>query len=149
MSTNNTTSTTSTNNTNLLEETLEDIKEAEHKIREIEFVGSLEAEVKISWSKFRSLAKETNYDGGYGSVEVISDLIIVFNDGCQLVRHEYDGSECWQHIPSPAHRPEGESKTLKESCYKSYKVTRLSYGEDDSYGRNLADANNSAKLQVT
>lgn len=41
-----------------------------------------------------------DYDGGYGSQEL--EGIIVFEDNSWLSRHEYDGSECWQHNSCPS-----------------------------------------------
>lgn len=47
---------------------------------------------------FKKLAKETNYDYGYGASKIAEDLIIE-GKGFRLVRGEYDGSEWWDYIP--------------------------------------------------
>ena len=46
---------------------------------------------------FKKLAKETNYDNGYGAVEIAEDLIIE-GKGFRMIRGEYDGSEWWDYI---------------------------------------------------
>ena len=62
---------------------------------------------RISWDNFVSVAKETNYDNGFGAQEVAMDLVLV-GDDFWLEREEYDGSEGWafKQIPLPVRRVE-------------------------------------------
>ena len=63
-------------------------------IKDIVFIGSEKSGHKCSWARFRKLA-DFDYDSGYGSQKIATDLIIVFSDGAKMWRHEYDGAENW------------------------------------------------------
>lgn len=82
---------------NLLEETIEKIKEAGLNIEDIIFIGSKDGRYRCTWEEFLVLANR-EYDEGYGSNEVASDLIILFKDNSRMYRGEYDGSEWWDVI---------------------------------------------------
>lgn len=56
---------------------------------------------RISIEKFIEIAKKTNYDPGYGSQKIASDLILLMKDGSMYISGEYDGSEWWQYICIP------------------------------------------------
>ena len=83
---------------NLLHETTNDIRESGHTPADIIFIGSEDSGHQCSWDEFKELA-DVKYDNGYGAQEVASDLIIVFSDGSQMWRREYDGSESWYYSP--------------------------------------------------
>jgi len=89
---------------NLLAETVSDIMESGHGPGDIVFIGSLDTGHRCTWAEFQTLAN-IEYDGGFGSQKVAHDLRIVFSDGTQMWRHEYDGSESW-HFSHPAVIPE-------------------------------------------
>lgn len=89
---------------NLLKETEESIASSGHTPADIVFIGSEESGHCCTWEQFRALANR-NYDSGYGSPEVATDLIIVFSDGQKLWRGEYDGSEWWE-FSTPFKMPE-------------------------------------------
>lgn len=84
---------------NLLTETIEDIKESGHSIKDVHFIGSKDGKYSITWQEFEQLA-DIEYDNGYGAPEVATDLIIQFTDRSYLQRNEYDGSEWWSY-PKP------------------------------------------------
>ncbi len=85
--------------TNLLEETINDIRNAELSIDNIIFIGSSDGEYECTWQEFKLLA-DAEYDSGYGGQEVMQDIIIIFADGSKMLRGEYDGSEWWDiHKP--------------------------------------------------
>lgn len=84
---------------NLLEETKEAIEESGHWPSEILFIGSERSGHECTWEQFCVLADE-DYEAGYGSPKVAQDLVIAFGDGDMLRRHEYDGSEWWEHFPA-------------------------------------------------
>lgn len=79
---------------NLLLETIKDIASSKHTQDQIVFIGSQETGYSCTWDEFSVLANR-EYNPGYGGQEVAHDLIIVFKDGGQLQRMEYDGSEWW------------------------------------------------------
>lgn len=80
----------------LLRETINDIKLSGHTLENIIFIGSEKSGHACSWEEFKAIAN-INYDSGFGSQEIASDLIIVFSDGTKMWRHEYDGSEQWKY----------------------------------------------------
>lgn len=82
--------------TNFLEETIESIKDSNHKETDVMFVGSFDGKYRMTWEKFK---KEANfhYYSGFGAQEIARDLIVCFFDGSYLDRHEYDGSEWWTY----------------------------------------------------
>lgn len=49
-----------------------------------------------TWEEFQTLA-DIEYDDGFGSQQIATDLTIVFSDGNRMWRHEYDGSERWNY----------------------------------------------------
>lgn len=54
----------------------------------------------ITVENFIEIAKQTNYDSGYGSQEIARDLKIIGEDWW-LERMEYDGSEWWEFKKIP------------------------------------------------
>ena len=94
---------------NLLKQTLEAIRESGHIINDIDFIGS-EDGYECDWDTFKKLADQ-EYDSGFGSANVATDLIIVFRDGQKMWRGEYDGSEWWEYS-TPFTRPKNP-KPLK------------------------------------
>lgn len=77
---------------NLLQETLEFLSDNSRKPEDVEWVGG--DTFWFTWDEFAALA-DVEYDKGYGSQEVASDLII-WGDDFRLVRAEYEGSEWWE-----------------------------------------------------
>ena len=80
---------------NLKQETLEAMKENGKTIEDIAWIGCVQFSIPISL--FFKLA-DTEYDDGWGKVEVAGDLQIVFNDNSVLFRKEYDGAEWWGFV---------------------------------------------------
>jgi len=81
----------------LLKETIEEVKNTDHNIKDIVFIGSLSGAYSCTWRKFRLLA-DVDYNAGYGGAKVADDLVIVFSDMSHIRRAEYDGSEWWEFI---------------------------------------------------
>ena len=82
---------------NLLKETIEFLEENGKTIDDITYiVGN---DFGISKDDFIRLANY-NYDDGYGSPEVATDLKLCGN-GFWIERHEYDGSEWWEFKEQP------------------------------------------------
>lgn len=54
----------------------------------------------FSRDDFINLAKNTNYDRGYGHHEIVQEIKLV-GKNFWLERHEYDGSEWWEFKTKP------------------------------------------------
>ena len=109
---------------NLLIETIEAIKEADKKITDIKFIA-INSENYFDWQDYVKIATDTDYYSGYGGVNIIESLIIVFKNGDWLRREEYDGAEWFSLIVPPK---------LKGRTYKTpefFKYGDLFYLEDN------------------
>ncbi len=84
---------------NLLQETLDIISANGLTTSEVEWVGSKDGSLVISWKDFEVIA-DFEYDRGYGGTEIALDLVVVGN-GWWLERHEYDGAEWWEFKTLP------------------------------------------------
>lgn len=102
-------------NTNLLEETLHKLADAGKKPEDVEWVGS--PHHHCSWDEFEKVAKDANYDSGYGSQEVATDLFVVGKDWW-LSRAEYDGSERWEFNQKPE-KPSAKIELKALTVYQS------------------------------
>lgn len=83
---------------NLWEETIEVLKEHGKTFDGVRFIQGYD--FKITKENFEKVAKKTNYDSGYGSANVATDLVVV-GKNWWLERGEYDGSEWWDYKESP------------------------------------------------
>ena len=88
---------------NLFEETCDAFKQHGVEWDDVIWVGGNDFE--IPFRDFIRLAKETDYDEGYGRQWIASDLTIITSHG-RFVREEYDGLEWWKFILStvPYHK---------------------------------------------
>ena len=68
-------------------------------------------EFELSKETFIKLAKNINYDNGFGGHKIKLDLKIVGEDWW-LERHEYDGSENWVYKEKPS-RPKAKLNEAK------------------------------------
>lgn len=96
---------------NLLKETLEYLETLKINEKDILYVAERNYQgicKFMSWEDFMKKAHDKNYDNGYGGSEVNSDLLIYTKDYI-LYRHEYDGAEWWEAVPSL----EGMNKMLE------------------------------------
>lgn len=84
---------------NFKDETLECLKDGGYKPEDIEWLGC--EDFTIPTDQFWKLA-DCEYDNGYGSQSVATDLLIVLKDGSYLERHEYDGAEWCEMKRVPA-----------------------------------------------
>ena len=99
---------------NFLAETINAIVEAHQYTQTVLSVRSRDGEYATSWEEFAKIA-DTNYDNGFGSAQIPSDLIVEFMDGTYLYRDEYDGSEAWQYsapLPPLARNPKPITKVV-------------------------------------
>ncbi|MFH6657111.1 hypothetical protein [Streptococcus suis] len=83
---------------NLWEETIEVLKEHGKTFDGVRFIQG--NDFKITKENFEKVAKKTNYDSGYGSANVATDLVVV-GKNWWLERGEYDGAEWWNYKESP------------------------------------------------
>lgn len=81
---------------NLLNETLDCLKVL--GIDEKDVYGAYDGKTLLNWNDFKKLAKDINYDNGYGSQEINQSLLI-YTEKAILYRHEYDGAEGWKYVP--------------------------------------------------
>ena len=80
---------------NLWEETIETLKNYSLTWDDVDAVILENDDVVIPKVNFEEVARKTNYDKGYGSVEIRSDLKII-GWNWWLERAEYDGLEWWE-----------------------------------------------------
>ena len=81
---------------NLWEETISVLKKYHKTWKDVRFVCG----DNFGVTNFKTLAKRTNYDEGFGGQEVATDIKVV-GDYWWLERHEYDGSEWWEYKEMP------------------------------------------------
>lgn len=89
--------------TNLFDETEKVLSNLSYTWEDIDWIGGRDFEISIE--NFREIARDTDYDSGYGSQKVASDLVIIMKDATWFERNEYDGAEHWVYVyipPRPA-----------------------------------------------
>ena len=97
--------------TNLLAETVQCILENNMTPKDVEWIGSLDGEYSMTWDEYEELAN-FEYDSGFGSQAIATDLVIVMKDGSWMERGEYDGSEWWEcHFPNKM-KPKPNAKKI-------------------------------------
>jgi len=85
---------------NLLAETIAVLRDNGKRESDVLWVGSKDGEYAISWEEFVEIAKDVNYNNGFGSQEIAEDLVVV-GKNWWLERAEYDGSEWWEYKEKP------------------------------------------------
>lgn len=93
---------------NLLEETLANLSANHKSPNEVIWVGAADGTEILTFEEFSKMAN-FEYDSGFGSEEIRSDLVIVGKDWW-LARREYDGSEWWEYLKLPV--PAKDQKKL-------------------------------------
>ena len=81
--------------TNLWEETIKIIEHYDKTWDDVQIIYG--EKFQITKDNFEKVAKETNYDSGYGSQKIAKDLVII-GTGFAMSRKEYDGSEWWNFL---------------------------------------------------
>lgn len=114
---------------NLLNETLDCLKVLE--IDEKDVYGAYDGKTLLNWNDFKKLAKDINYDNGYGSQE-INQSLLVYTEKAILYRHEYDGAEGWKYVPILDKEDLLNPKRLSESKIL-FKDVKFVIGEDYSF----------------
>lgn len=114
---------------NLLNETLDCLKVLE--IDEKDVYGAYDGKTLLNWSDFKKLAKDINYDNGYGGQEINQSLLI-YTEKAILYRHEYDGAEGWKYIPILDKEDLLNPKRFSE-CKILFKDVKFVIGEDYSF----------------
>lgn len=114
---------------NLLNETLDCLKVLE--IDEKDVYGAYDGKTLLNWNDFKKLAKDINYDNGYGSQEINQSLLI-YTEKAILYRHEYDGAEGWKYVPILDKEDLLNPKRLSESKIL-FKDVKFVIGEDHSF----------------
>lgn len=83
---------------NLLDETIGDLAEQGKTVEDVKFV-LLTPFLKCSMVDFCYVAKDIDYDAGYGCAEI--NNIMIIGDNWWMERAEYDGSEWWEFKTAP------------------------------------------------
>jgi len=104
--------------TNLLTETIRALDWHEKKPEDVWWVGSGDGKLAVSWKAFTEMAN-IEYDSGYGSQKIASDLVVV-GDSWWLSRHEYDGSESWSYHTIPVLLESAKGFTRVEEDHKHW-----------------------------
>lgn len=81
-------------------ETINKLNENHLTPDDVNWVGSRNGLYVLSWKEFEEKFKNLDYDNGYGSQVIASDLIVV-GDNWWLERAEYDGLEWWEFRTPP------------------------------------------------
>jgi len=80
---------------NLWEETIEFLKENDKTFEDVLFIQG--EDFKVTKENFETVAKDTEYDSGYGAQHVPKDLVLVGEDWW-IERYEYDYADsCYRH----------------------------------------------------
>lgn len=111
--------------TNLLDETVEFLQKYDKTLDDVVFIQGDDFE--ITRKNFETVARDTNYDSGYGAQHVPKDLVLV-GDDWWIERYEYDGAEWWKFKSIPA-----RSKYMKN-------ITNLHKGMWDTLAEMNEDA---------
>lgn len=120
---------------NLLNETLDCLKVL--GIDEKDVYGAYDGKTLLNWGDFKKLAKDINYDNGYGCQE-INQSLLVYTEKAILYRHEYDGAEGWKYVPILDKENLLNPKRLSESKIL-FKDVKFVIGEDYSFSDNDYD----------
>lgn len=84
---------------NLWEETIEFLKENDKTFEDVLYIQG--DDFRVTKENFETVAKDTNYDSGYGAQHIAKDLVLVGEDWW-IERYEYDGAEWWDFKSIPA-----------------------------------------------
>lgn len=79
--------------TNFLKETTSIM--IDYNLNPIDIVYIGDGEYSCTWEEFQTIS-DIEYNSGYGGAEINGYLMIVFNNGVEMRRGEYDGSEWWE-----------------------------------------------------
>lgn len=83
---------------NLWNETIKVLENNNHSWDDVLYVAC--NDFMITKENFEEVAKGTNYDDGFGGIDVAEDLVII-GDIWWLSREDYDGSEWWRYNEKP------------------------------------------------
>lgn len=134
---------------NLLTETTQIIESSGESINDVQWVG--DKYIYFTWDEFVELAKDFNYDSGFGGNVVIGDLMVVGTDWW-LSRGEYDGSEWWElHKKSAKPKQHIKPKHLKESWNHNHSIEspilRANFDSDEEVKQYLRENNIDSLLE--
>lgn len=105
---------------NLLKETEELMGYKGLKPSDILYIGDRKGDYTCTWGEFQKLA-DIEYDNGYGSTEIATDLVIIFRNQMMIERYEYDGSEQWVFVSTEV--PTGANQKIKRLHTEEFEET--------------------------
>lgn len=122
--------------TNLYEETMDILKR--NGKSEYDIIIVFNRNGIMDKERFLNLAKNFDYDPGYGTAYVDQSLTILLPDG-RMEREEYDGAECWRYISYSTMIPPGRSfDDLYDNDYarkEAQKIEENSKSPEDIFER--------------
>lgn len=98
---------------NSLTETIKDIQRFGYSVDDVVVIKLYNGKKCATWNEFTTIAN-FDYDDGYGTQRINSNLVIVLNDGSYLERREYDGSEWWLWRKAPSAENNGVRLTYED-----------------------------------
>ena len=102
--------------TNLLKEVIANLKGTGYTTSDVDWVGISNRKI-TTFSEFEKLAKNIDYDRGFGSQKINPELIIVLKDGSWFERAEYDGSEWFEFKQNPVKNTNAKPLTKKDIMF--------------------------------
>ena len=111
---------------NLLKETKHVLKENGKSLKDVKWIGC--EHYTVSLENFVACA-DKEYDAGYGSQKVATDLVVV-GDDWWLERHEYDGAEWWEYKELPQ-KPSEEKQAKRVVGGMWNSLEELNGGDDE------------------
>lgn len=86
---------------NLLMHTVKVIRALDKAPKDINYVGSSDGKLAISWGGFEHIAVNLNFDPYEASMVLADDLVIAFTDGTWLKRAPYYDRRIWEYCQFP------------------------------------------------
>jgi hypothetical protein len=96
---------------NLLKETFIALDNARRRPNEVLWVGT--KDWSCSFVEFTRFAKDIEYDPGFGTEQIATDMVIV-GEGWWMERSTYDGSEWWRYCILPERKSRNELTSAKQ-----------------------------------
>lgn len=84
--------------TNLWVETMRMLTVHGKTFKDVKYIQG--SDFGITKENFEKVAKKSDYNSGFGVMEVAEDLVVV-GDNWWLERHDYDGIEWWEYKEKP------------------------------------------------
>lgn len=108
---------------NFYEKIIDDLKYNKRTWDDVVWVGTTSG-YKFDKEAFLDKALATNYESGFGTAEVVEDLVIVGRD-FWMTRSEYDGSEWWDFHDLSIMREPSKLARIDKLAYVDWGATNI------------------------